>query len=522
MVNLLYFMDKFKYLFFLLGLMLLNLPLQAKKVNIEKAEKIAKAHVQFKQPSNVRKKLKLSHTAYHKSQIGQPALRSSNEPEDALYYIFNVPDEQGFIIVSGDDVAVPILGYSDEGNYDKSVSNPNFKYWIECLEQEIEYAVENNIPQSVENQALWQNYLNGNDNVPLRAANAVSPLIQTRWNQGSPYSDLCPSGYYTGCVATAMAQIMKYHRTPTTRTVTIPAYTTTTNQTVIPEITGSTTYDWSSMTNTYNASSSATTKTAVATLMYHYGAASKMDYTSTGSGAFTKDAGTALVTFFGYDKGIQYKQRNYYSNDAWHSLLLDELNAGRPIFYGGENSSDGHAFVCDGYDGNGKFHFNWGWSGMYDGYFVTTALNPGTGGAGAGSGTYNQKQEILINIKANEGGEFNYEIKIKANTNITSDKTSVARGETFSVSAPVFNRGLFNFTGNTGIALADANDQIIAILAQYSTSDLPPNYGWNTLNYTCSVPATVIDGNYRLRAAFKPSGSSQWTISTGSDGYVDV
>jgi hypothetical protein len=234
--------------------------------------------------------------------------------------------------------------------------------------------------------------------------NGVEPLLTTQWNQYAPYYDNCPmvDGYrtLTGYVATAMAQIMNYHKHPTQRTVKLPAYPTSTLHIAIPAITGTTTYGWNSMNNT--------TTNAVAKLMYECGVSVKMDYDYSdginndihnGSGASVgNDVGpvSALPEYFNYNSRIDAIVKDDYNGD-WDSKLREELDAGRPIFYCGFGSG-GHAFVCDGYTcDDGKFHFNWGWGGSGDGYFATSALDPN-------NHNYSDDQIAVINIKPNPAG----------------------------------------------------------------------------------------------------------------------
>ena len=498
--------------------------LWAKQVSPETARQVAEAQAQSRNQLRSQQELDLVFikTTLNKS-VSITSQASSNTPADVLYYVFNI-GERGFVIVSGDDIAVPVLGYSDAGAYDPNNLPPNFVYFLDdCLAKEIEWAIAQAIPQSEKTKEQWGAYITGNT-VSFKAANAVAPILTTKWNQTAPYSDLCPNNVYTGCAATAMAQIMKRHNYPTQRTVTIPGYTTRTNGWNVPAIPGPTTYAWTNMTDTYNSSSSEASKIAVATLMFHCGASVKMDYTTSGSGAYSRDIAFALMEYYNYDKSVLFKQRAYYSNSDWEAMLKTEIDAGRPVFYAGSNPSSGHAFVCDGYDDSSprKFHFNWGWGGMYDDYFVTTSLNPGTGGAGSGSGTYNESQEIIINIKPNSGGNKSDDIKIKAETNIFASKTTLDRGESFTVNAPFYNVGLFNFTGSVGIAMVDASDNITSVIGQSNSINLDPGWGYSSYNFNCTMPTTATPGNCRVRVVYKSDDATQWTIATGTPGYTDV
>jgi hypothetical protein len=325
------------------------------------------------------------------------------------------------VLVAGDDVIKPILGYSDNGNYDENNLPPAFVYWMDCLQEDIEYAIENNLPQSDEVGMAWDAYLDSNGSYDgWRATNVVvPPLVATRWNQTSPYNEKCPilpgtsTRGYTGCVATTMAQIMKYHGYPSIGKGQSDEYKTNSpSNIIIPAVPFNVNYQWGQMTNTYSGSSSSTAIDAVATLMYHCGVSVEMDYQSGGSGASSEAATKALINNFDYDANLQLKYRAYYNNTTWEAMLIEQLNGSLPIYYAGRNAGSGHAFVCDGYAQNGYFHFNWGWGGSQDGYYLTTAMQPGTGNPGAGAGTYNLGQNIIINIKPDCGGIASPEMKV--------------------------------------------------------------------------------------------------------------
>lgn len=480
------------------------IPLHAERVSMDKAEKVAEQHLQS-QTTVSKASLKPVHTGFKQ----KADLRSGGE-EEAMYYVFNEENNGGFVIVSADDVAVPVLGYSHTGNYDPDNLPPGLVYWMGFLSSEIAHAVENKIPQSPEIREQWDNYLNGNTSA-LRATTAVAPLLQTEWSQGTPYSDLTP--HVTGCVATAMAQVMKYYNHPETRTITIPGYTTNTNGYIIGDTPGAT-YDWDNMNNTYNNYPIPYTEieaAAVAKLMYDCGVSVKMDYVAGASGASSYDAITALRNYFQYDKSIQLKWRVYYTDTDWDGILISEITAGRPVLYSGRTADSGHAFVCDGYDDANptRFHFNWGWGGAYQNtYFLTTALDPSSPGNG-----YTNDQSILMNIKPDEGGSGIPEFKLLGN--LTIEKTTLKIGEAFSIAGGAY---LVDYASSgakrdCGVALVDDNDQIVALAGETNQWTVISNIG-------CSVPS-VSPGDYYLRVVFRLEGESSWTIVTGEIGSID-
>jgi len=422
--------------------------------------------------------------------------------------------------VAGDDAVKPVLGYSNGGNYDENNLPANFAYWMDYLQKQIAWAQEQELAQSEAVQQEWDGY-------------AVSPLIQTRWNQNAPYNNMSPEvngkRSYTGCVATAMSQLMKYHNHPAQGNGSSEAYRTTTHRLNIPSVDFSaTSYDWENMQNTYSQSTASTPQNnAVATLMYQAGVSVKMDYSPNGSGALSSRVPMALVTYFGYDKSIRHLQRQYYDDDAWEAELMEQINAGMPIYYDGYDETEGHAFVLDGYDGEGKFHFNWGWSGLYDGYFVTTALNPGKDGAGAGSGVFNSDQTVIIDIRPDRGGvSYGYEM---AMSNLTASKTSVHynENESFTVSysklANVAPLDTFP-GGQLNVALMDDRNNIVALVASDANIGKLPPYSYYlpaSRTFNCTVPDSLEPGKYKLRIVTKPNGGAWRAVAVGSPNSID-
>ncbi len=313
------------------------------------------------------------------------------------YYIFNFKSG-GFVMVSADDAAFPVLAYSHEKNSEKGLSdglNPAAQQWISQYSKEIKFIVEQKLSNK-ETKKQWQSLIN---NKFSKETKDVAQLLTTTWDQGCYYNTLCPADgagdcghVWTGCVATASAQIMKYHNYPTigtgTHTYTDPTYGSQTANF------GATTYDWINMPNSVTSGSTQTQKDAVATLMYHCGVAVDMQYGTDGSGAYSEDVPAALINYFGYNSSAEMKSKANYSIEDWKTLLRTELDGARPVYYAGSSTaSGGHAFVCDGYRmSDEKFHFNWGWGGYSNGYYLIGTLNP------AGS-NFNDDNRAIIGVK---------------------------------------------------------------------------------------------------------------------------
>ena len=271
---------------------------------------------------------------------------------------------------------------------------------LQGYEREIAYYKNNNFRATGEIEEMWTSLRNGS--YTPRNTTSVSPMLTTTWNQSPYYNNLCPdsAGVHavTGCTATATAQVMKFWNWPVTGTGS-HTYTDDNFGTLSANF-GATTYQWSSMPNALNSSSTTAQINAVATLMFHVGVAVEMDYGIGSSGAYTNSYGysdlacseNALKDYFSYKNTIHSVYKDQTTDAVWVSVLTAEMDAGRPVIESGHGGG-GHAFVVDGYDNNGLFHINWGWGSAYDGYFAHDALNPGGGGTGSGSmGTYNQDQ----------------------------------------------------------------------------------------------------------------------------------
>ena len=313
-------------------------------------------------------------------------------------YIFTA--DKGFVIMSADDCVQPILGYSLTGRFVAENMPTNVSGWLQGYNDEIQYAIDNNMKANTETAKLWKDLMDGNSKAG-KATVVVDALIQTTWDQDPGYNDLCPYDYnanqltVTGCAATAMAQIMRYWEYPS-HGVGSNSYTPSAH----PEYGvqsvnfAQATYDWTAMPL---HSSSA----EVAKLMYHCGVSVNMDYNiaaNGGSSAYNTSLVPAFKNYFNYKTTATLQWKDYYSGN-WTDLLKTELNAGRPIEYNGSGSGGGHAFVCDGYDSSNYFHFNWGWSGSNDGFYSLSNLVPGSGGSGGGSYNFTQSQSAVIGIE---------------------------------------------------------------------------------------------------------------------------
>lgn len=425
-------------------------------------------------------------------------------------YVFS--EGTGFVVLPNEDSAPALLGYSEDGTFDIA-SNTNLAYWLESLSAEVEYMAMNGQAATSASRAE-------------RAS--IAPMITTRWNQGSPYNDDCPAvnnvRCVTGCVATATAQVLKYHNYPAMGTGT-ETYTCKNSQ-MDRELSfdyGSTTFHWDLMADRYDDASPAESKAAVAQLMYACGVGVHMNYTTGESGAISLDIPSFLIEHMGYDKAGWLAQRDAYGLDEWEDLIYNELKENRPVLYGGQGSAGGHEFVCDGYSSDGFFHFNWGWGGLSDGYFLLTALNPASLGTGGGAGGFNFEQDAVIGAQpAKEGSQPTYVIY---NYNGDFKTTTQNAGLGSSVE---FTGAFINYNYNSipefylGIKLMNkaSGQAYYAQTGRYATLD--PLYYIS--HFKVIVPANLPAGQYTVTPAFHVDGGAWQDVRTfiNFTGYLDA
>ena len=343
--------------------------------------------------------------------MNNPLKRGASSP---LIYIYNFANSNGFILVAADDNVTPILGYSTEQDFDINAMPAQVAAWMKHYEKEIETAIQYNVFSSV-NSNKWNEVLNDTYIKTRGVTTAVKPLLTTTWDQGQYYYDKCPYDAtskkyaYTGCVATAMAQVMKYWNYPSTGNGT-KTYTNSASATfkfgTLSANFGTTTYDWANMPNKLTAKND-----AVATLMSHVGISIEMQYGLDGSGAWItydsrytpySNGHLSLINYWKYDpSSIKSIYKTNYTDQTWTAAIKAEIDKSRPVILEGSASdgSGGHCYVADGYDANNYLHINWGWSGAYNGYFTVSNLVPSGTSTGGGAGVYTFNQGAVLGIR---------------------------------------------------------------------------------------------------------------------------
>ena len=364
----------------ILGLLLgAMLPVWADPVDVETAQKAAETFLWSKTGSKAELQL----------------IDYADKADFPHFYVFGTANS--FVIIASDDAIQPVLGYSTNNPFGTKKMPENIYWWLKSYDKQIAQAVKAGQKATTETAQEWSNLLNGKGLEP-KSNTTVAPLVQTKWGQNAPYNNQCPKNAngraITGCVATSMAQLLYYHYHDGGLTTGIGSHAYTHPTYGLQSVDYSATmYDWDNMIESYASSYTTAQAEAVATLMYHCGVAVNMSYGTSASSAFSSDIPAALINYFNFSVTTTYKRR--YSSDStvyWMNDLKKELDAGRPMEYNGTGSG-GHSFVCDGYDSEDKFHFNWGWNGSsYDGYYALDAMTPG-------SHNYNEEQAAVFGIK---------------------------------------------------------------------------------------------------------------------------
>lgn len=448
----------------------------------------------------------------------QYLLNGSSSSETATsYYVFDNGSDKGFTIVSGDDELPEIVGYSAHGNSEHLMKTEGCAAFLKAYQKFVAAFTQGDA--KARKILAEQRALKADDRYQQPK---IAPLLgDIAWNQDPPYNKMCPEYEgsklsVTGCVATAMAQVMMYYKYPKELKADIRAYTTATNKLKVNAISKGEEYDWNNMLPTYTEGKYNTTQAdAVAKLMFHCGAAVQMDY-GPSSGALLRPED--MSTYFGYDADLlQEVYRSFYTLAEWKKILDRELEAKRPIIYGGVASNeDGHQFVCDGSDGEGLYHINWGWPDDSDGYFDITLLDPEVRGTGAGTSAngYNRDCSVIIGIAPDNGREDEPLVKehsLYADAYEDHRKCTITNGERKNASeqfsltvTPVFSNPTYNkFEGFVALGIRNEDGSYTPItqskevaMEAMEPEDPEERYEFNcidfNLDYAFPVGATVL------------------------------
>ncbi len=418
------------------------------------------------------------------------------------YYIFNVNGDKGFVIISAESSTNPVLGYSLENGYPVKNAPSAMKWVMEGMEKEVTAA------------ATLQRTISFNERKLMAHSSATrgseQKLLNTaNWSQEGPFNNYIPGKALVGCVGTAMATIMKYYEWPANGTGSLD------------DTDFNTPYNWSEMRlDNYRSGYSSTEADAVAKLMYHASRSIDTQYGMSGSSAYEVKVPAALSTYFSYDPGVSYKKRaDVATQEEWDKIVKNEIDEGRPVLYCGQDITAGHAFICDGYQGD-YLHFNWGWGGSANGYFLSTALNPTV----SKTHHYNNLNTIIYNIKPATAGNVKWSVlHITSDGNqsgIGSDMTDLKSGKSFSVRVGnLKNLSYSDFSGQIAVGLCDKAGRMKTLLSKTQSLNLQA-LGYLFNGYVdfkdCQLPSGVsVADDDKVCIVSLSSGENEWLPMAG-------
>lgn len=442
---------------------------------------------------------------------------------DGLYVVS--AQDGGFIVVANSNHTEPVLAYGFDEPFSLTDMPDNVRAWMTNVGRLVEQA----------NKAGAQDSPRRNVAVTVKAP--IAPMTSTKWNQGTissvdgnAFNWDCPNYVYssgdtrhclTGCVATAMAQLMYYHKWPKAATTAVPSYTSNSSIGTLAAL-PATTFAWDDMLDEYKGTDlsdvSGNAAKAVGTLMRYCGQGAKMNYGTGGSSASTAEALNALISYFGYNPNAYFASRNSYTNTAWENLIYTELQNNRPVLYSGQSTGGGHAFLCDGYDGEGLYHINWGWGGSYNGYFSLSVLNSDSNdGAGASSTEdgYSFMQDALIGVQPE-----------------TIEKEQAATGLSVAdvqYDGTTLSMHLANYTDQElgtvfyRIGVVDAQGTVTQLISMYSTNaaGLPSGWYYSPSVTADNLAASLADGTYVITGVQTETNTADLSLWKPANGYEE-
>ncbi len=488
---------------------------------------------------------------------GYVAKSEINGVSVADYYVFNFTNGNGFVMVSADDKIIPVLAYSGETVFDINHIAPATKAWIEGYKNQIAYVIEHDLPAQPGTPESWSELTVASKVLSKTTATFPSStyfLCSTKWDQAlgygcGNYNALCPTGSggqaVTGCVATAMAQVMKFWSWPS-KGCGSHTYTQNPNPHSYAAQTadfGNTYYQWGSMPNNFTAG----TNIPIATIMFHAGVSTDMDYDPNGSGTYVLQsqiygsnpvacAEYALKTYFHYKRsltgllragsselftGFHIPAQAAYTTTGWVNMIEAELNAGRPLLYMGQEAvGGGHCWVCDGYDATNKMHFNWGWSGASNGYYTVDNLAPPALGTGGGSGNFNLDQGVVAGIMPDSLIYATGNIKLSTQVDIPTN-SPISYLSPFVVNAKITNANTSAFNGSISARVYDTLNNYVGTVQTLTGQSIAAGATSGTLTFTTSGLLAMIPSKYVVRIMYQATGTTTWTAVGDNGNFIN-
>lgn len=472
----------------------MSLSVSAEPIGVDKAAEIAKSFAKC----NVRE-----YTHFPKGR----AVKQTDS--DATFYVFGMEQSEGFVIVSGESVMPEIVGYS----FTSSIDMNNMPAALEAYLADYATLVD----------AVRAGEVNVNERLSqIDVSSAVAPLCTTEWGQGAPYNALCPAINNVkcpcGCVATALAQIMFYHSWPKVGRGGKSYSSGIESVGVIKSEFSDHEYAWDVMKKTTSENlASDSASAAVAQLCYDCGIAVHMNYDTSGSGAYDDDLSEAMYRYFGYKASTIHLETRvcYATQKEWDEMIMAELIAGRPVAYSGDGDDGGHEFIVDGFDTDGFFHINWGWNGLYNGYFRLFSLDDKSKGI-----SFNEGQSALLGVEPDyEGNDYLRVQQVKATISdapyVSVDTLQLGKSFSFKLSN-LWNKTLRTHTWYFGVGLFDMDGNLVKQLQntkpkEYSET-LNSYYGFKSYSMVCVFSKSIPDGEYMMRLICREQNYEDWIL----------
>lgn len=426
-------------------------------------------------------------------------------------YVFTRNTGGYWVVAANDVVPNGLLGYTDTGVFEVSGMPHSIDWVLEQYGAQIAFAASRET-------ASESGAISG------KVREGVAPILETRWGQTGAFNAYVPEVNGTrcpaGCVATAMAQVMYSHRYPEVGTGSI-RYRPRGFSEYLEYDFAANPFDWDAMTlnNGYVANSAS--GDAVARLMYACGMSVRMSYALTGSGSSLSLASRALVKYFGYDRDMALMERDFFTEEQWDEMLYNELAAGRAVIYSGRSNVDGgHAFVIDGYSEDGYYHVNWGWDGVYNGYFVLTALDPRNNNAG-----FNYNEQMILGVRPDEGSKVRPVFVFQGDMTLADmDVSRSVYGELkINSSKGVFNNSVDQTSVRFGLKLTSTDDGSVVYVHGANLKKMLS--GQRVSYYTVIQRSFPKSGRYLMEPAIKGEDGQWYDMMTFADSeyamYVD-
>lgn len=400
----------------------------------------------------------------------------------------------GFVVLANDDAIEAVVGVSNKPYTNDTNINPAFQWYLRAA-----------------NAAIANRIASGHGYSGAIAPSAplpdhVDPLIETRWQQEAPFNndvqkDENGKPYLVGCVAITMTQIMRYYKYPTvgkgSNSYSMNGETLTADFSATP-------YQWNKMLPVYEKGKYTDEEAkAVSELMRQVGISVNMKYEPNFSSSYTSSAQNALIKYFGYNPNMNRYTRNFYSGQEWMDMVFSELSQHRPIYYSGNDSKweNGHAFVIDGYNAEGKVHVNWGWEGYQDGFFDIGILTP------KNSGDYSYFQDMIVGIQPEQQGAWMSHLTLYYGNQLTIEKFS--KRAISMCEAKVWNVSSTPVDGTLALVIEGNGQQRELVTTSYQAKD---SY-WKAISWQrIIIPADLPDGDYQIYLRFKDKRDTNWQV----------